>query len=133
VQAGDCYAFGVVLWELVTGELPVRAKMRCVVCTCVVARRPFMMCSMCCLPHAQEGFQQSCTSVRTGQLLTSPVCRGVNVRSECCEAAVALIEACLSQHISARPTAAQLVTALEALQDSSDVRTPTAAAAANAA
>ena len=38
--------------------------------------------------------------------------------TECCEAAVALIEACLSQHVSERPTAAQLVVALEALQGS---------------
>jgi hypothetical protein len=40
------------------------------------------------------------------------------VDTECCEAAVALIEACLSQHVSERPTAAQLVAALEAFQDS---------------
>ena len=43
-------------------------------------------------------------------------CRGVEVGAECSEAAVALIEACLSQVVAARPTAAQLVAALEALQ-----------------
>lgn len=63
-----------------------------------------------------------------------PGCRGVEVDTECCEAAVALIEACLSQHVSERPTAAQLVAALEALQDSpaqhsTDAAAPPATAA----
>ena len=35
---------------------------------------------------------------------------------ECCDATCALIEACLSSDVAARPTAAQLVAALEGLQ-----------------
>lgn len=60
-------------------------------------------------------------------------CRGVEVGVECSEAAVALIEACLSQGSLARPTAAQLVTALETMQDSADVVDPPPQAAAKAA
>ena len=60
-------------------------------------------------------------------------CRGVEVGAECSEATVALIEACLSQHIAARPTARQLVTALEAMQDSADAAQPSSPAAAEAA
>ena len=60
-------------------------------------------------------------------------CRGVMVGVECSEAVVALIEACLSQHVAARPTARQLVTALEAMQDSEDVAEPLILAAAEAA
>jgi methylthioribose-1-phosphate isomerase len=60
-------------------------------------------------------------------------CRGVEVGAECSEAAVALIEACLSQHAAARPTARQLVTALEAMQDSTDGSDPSPQAAGKAA
>jgi methylthioribose-1-phosphate isomerase len=56
-------------------------------------------------------------------------CRGVEVGVECSEAAVALIEACLSQHAAARPTAAQLVAALEAMQESTAVTNPSPQAA----
>ena len=47
-------------------------------------------------------------------------CRGVDTEGsdpECCETTCALIEACLSNNVAARPTAAQLVAALEGLQD----------------
>lgn len=46
-------------------------------------------------------------------------CRGVSTEGtepECCDATCALIEACLSSDVAARPTAAQLVAALEGLQ-----------------
>jgi hypothetical protein len=46
-------------------------------------------------------------------------CRGVSTEGEhpeCCDATCALIEACLSGDVAARPTAAQLVATLEGLQ-----------------
>ena len=59
-----------------------------------------------CRPAQLEG----CRDVR---------CRGVSTQGEhpeCCDATCALIEACLSSEVAARPTAAELVAALEGLQ-----------------
>ena len=81
--------------------------------------------------HLQP-MRQVRTCVAAGHPVSLPARRGVEVGVECCEAAVALVETCLSQHIAARPTARQLVAALETMQDSADAdqRSPPAAAKA---
>jgi serine/threonine protein kinase len=45
----DIYSFGVILWELVTGESPQRGRMRSIRWgTCSAALRPHARCSGCC-------------------------------------------------------------------------------------
>jgi hypothetical protein len=71
-----------------------------------------------CVGHAAFLMPCSCSPARLEARLEL-CCRGVNTEgadAECCDTTCALIEACLSSDIAARPTAAQLVAALERLQ-----------------